>query len=610
MQLQAAEADVPEGGLAGVPGDPVADRPEPRPADRAGAEGARISASSVTDKQVEDQLKQLKKQYFGGRREEVPGGAEEAVRHRRRGARATSGRTSLGRDLQEGDGVGDTVTDAEVKDYYTHTTAVYTQPQIRVVRHILVKDKATADKLYGQLKADRRLRASPRWRRSTRPGSRLEGAGRPADDPKGQTVPAVRQGRVRAQDRRALEAGQDAVRLAHHPGDEADHSRARRRPSRRSRRRSSSSCSSSSGATTLQKWLDDVKKRVRREDLVRGGLRARRRRTAVDDDRLSLGLAEALLDLQRLTERLRRDCPWDREQTARTIVPHTVEEAYEVADAALAGDPREAARRARRPPLPGLLPGPAPRRAGRTATWRRSRAAVHEKLVRRHPHVFGDVEADDAPARPRALGADQARAGGAGGRSSTTCPAALPGAPPRPQGAAPGGLGRLRVPGRRRGARRPRGRARRAEGASSTGGTERAARRGARRPAVRLRERRPASRASTPSSSCAARAPGSSRASRQAARLAGQAGEIGLALPLAEQDRYFDLAKEHETMTAIADVHARQILDSRGNPTVEVDVRPRIGSARAAPPSPPAPRPAPTRRSSCATAAPRTAARA
>jgi ATP diphosphatase len=50
------------------------------------------------------------------------------------------------------------------------------------------------------------------------------------------------------------------------------------------------------------------------------------------------GLVQALHDLQLLTERLRRDCPWDREQTARTIVPHTVEEAYEVADAALAGD--------------------------------------------------------------------------------------------------------------------------------------------------------------------------------------------------------------------------------------------------------------------------------
>ena len=51
-----------------------------------------------------------------------------------------------------------------------------------------------------------------------------------------------------------------------------------------------------------------------------------------------MSLADALVELQELTERLRRECPWDREQTTRTIVPHTVEEAYEVADAALAGD--------------------------------------------------------------------------------------------------------------------------------------------------------------------------------------------------------------------------------------------------------------------------------
>ena len=51
-----------------------------------------------------------------------------------------------------------------------------------------------------------------------------------------------------------------------------------------------------------------------------------------------MSLAEALVELQALTERLRRDCPWDREQTERTIVPHTVEEAYEVADAAIARD--------------------------------------------------------------------------------------------------------------------------------------------------------------------------------------------------------------------------------------------------------------------------------
>ena len=47
----------------------------------------------VTDDQVEKQLDDLKKQYFGGRREEVPGGAEAAVRHRPRGARTISART-------------------------------------------------------------------------------------------------------------------------------------------------------------------------------------------------------------------------------------------------------------------------------------------------------------------------------------------------------------------------------------------------------------------------------------------------------------------------------------------------------------------------------------
>ena len=48
--------------------------------------------------------------------------------------------------------------------------------------------------------------------------------------------------------------------------------------------------------------------------------------------------SEALLALDEITRRLRRECPWDREQDERSIVPHTVEEAYELADAAHAGD--------------------------------------------------------------------------------------------------------------------------------------------------------------------------------------------------------------------------------------------------------------------------------
>ena len=81
------------------------------------------------------------------------------------------------------------------------------------------------------------------------------------------------------------------------------------------------------------------------------------------------------------------------EQTERTIVPHTVEEAYEVADAALAGD------------ADALSVASSATFSSRSTSSRcsleergeaissPSRADVHAKLVRRHPHVFGDADA-------------------------------------------------------------------------------------------------------------------------------------------------------------------------------------------------------------------------
>jgi MazG family protein len=105
------------------------------------------------------------------------------------------------------------------------------------------------------------------------------------------------------------------------------------------------------------------------------------------------GLAEALADLQELAERLRRDCPWDRAQTARTIVPHTVEEAYEVAEAALAGDDAKLVDE-----LGDLIFQVyflalllEERGEGNLADVARG---IHEKLVARHPHVFGEVTLD------------------------------------------------------------------------------------------------------------------------------------------------------------------------------------------------------------------------
>jgi XTP/dITP diphosphohydrolase/tetrapyrrole methylase family protein/MazG family protein/ATP diphosphatase len=100
------------------------------------------------------------------------------------------------------------------------------------------------------------------------------------------------------------------------------------------------------------------------------------------------GLAGAVVELAELAERLRRDCPWDRAQTAKTIVPHTVEEAYEVADAALADEDAKLLDE-----LGDLLFQTVflallleERNRGDLAEVARR---IHEKLVRRHPHVFG-----------------------------------------------------------------------------------------------------------------------------------------------------------------------------------------------------------------------------
>jgi MazG family protein len=105
------------------------------------------------------------------------------------------------------------------------------------------------------------------------------------------------------------------------------------------------------------------------------------------------GLAEALVELQRLTERLRRDCPWDREQTARTIVPHTVEEAYEVADAALAGDDEKLLDEAGDLLFQVFFLALLSEEKNGLGLEHVARG-IHAKLVRRHPHVFGDVSAD------------------------------------------------------------------------------------------------------------------------------------------------------------------------------------------------------------------------
>jgi uncharacterized protein YabN with tetrapyrrole methylase and pyrophosphatase domain len=107
--------------------------------------------------------------------------------------------------------------------------------------------------------------------------------------------------------------------------------------------------------------------------------------------------AAALRRLDEITRRLRLECPWDREQDERSIVPHTVEEAYELADAAHSGDDAKL--------LDEL--GDVLFQVYFLALLLEERGAgslaevaqlCRAKLIRRHPHVFGDREADTAAA--------------------------------------------------------------------------------------------------------------------------------------------------------------------------------------------------------------------
>ena len=110
-----------------------------------------------------------------------------------------------------------------------------------------------------------------------------------------------------------------------------------------------------------------------------------------------MALAEALLDLQELTERLRRDCPWDREQTAQTIIPHTIEEAYEVADAAVDGDDAKLVDELGDLLFQVYFLSLLLSEQGRGDLEQVART-IYAKLVRRHPHVFGAGDATTAGA--------------------------------------------------------------------------------------------------------------------------------------------------------------------------------------------------------------------
>jgi XTP/dITP diphosphohydrolase len=105
-----------------------------------------------------------------------------------------------------------------------------------------------------------------------------------------------------------------------------------------------------------------------------------------------------LLDLVATMDVLRTRCPWDAKQTHRSLAPHLIEESYEALEALESGDAH-----ALRDELGDVLLQvvfharvAAERRDGTGFTIDDVADGIVSKLVRRHPHVFGDVEVSGA----------------------------------------------------------------------------------------------------------------------------------------------------------------------------------------------------------------------
>lgn len=123
--------------------------------------------------------------------------------------------------------------------------------------------------------------------------------------------------------------------------------------------------------------------------------------TALYVPRLAVPIAGSFARLHSLARTLRERCPWDREQDHRTLVVHLIEETYELVDAIEGLDPDDpASDESLIEELGDLLyqiefHATIAEEEGRF-TISEVADRLHDKLVRRHPHVFGDASAESA----------------------------------------------------------------------------------------------------------------------------------------------------------------------------------------------------------------------
>ncbi len=119
-------------------------------------------------------------------------------------------------------------------------------------------------------------------------------------------------------------------------------------------------------------------------------------------------------------------CPWDLDQSFRTIVPHTIEEAYEVADAIEQDDMQGLKGELGDLLFQAVFYAQMAREAG-TFTMADVLEALNAKMIKRHPHVFGDVAVADAAEQTHAWERQKAEERAAAAAARGQKPSALDG---------------------------------------------------------------------------------------------------------------------------------------------------------------------------------------
>jgi tetrapyrrole methylase family protein/MazG family protein len=118
--------------------------------------------------------------------------------------------------------------------------------------------------------------------------------------------------------------------------------------------------------------------------------------TTPPDETPSAALAKRFLELVAVVDRLRSPagCPWDRKQTPQSMMPYLLEETYEVLESIESQDNQGLKEELGDLLLHILFQGRMAQDAGHF-TLEESLQTITDKLIRRHPHVFGDQEAHD-----------------------------------------------------------------------------------------------------------------------------------------------------------------------------------------------------------------------